>query len=154
MTKANPHLNDADLRALLDGSADEAARLALAEHISICDRCLLRYTQALTDDILLDPPETLKPGILRRLRERAVRLVFNRYAAAAAAVALAMLLWTGGVFANIVPERRSSPQKPGVMEVFSTSVEAFCQRVSRGLSDLSDLHLRFGGNAASHSDKE
>ena len=89
------HLTDQALAALAAGEPlDETARLEIAEHLAFCDLCLQRYTDALAGTELLTPEQSCRESLWRRIRARAARLFLNRYATAAAAVALALtVLW-------------------------------------------------------------
>lgn len=104
------HLSDAGLAALRDGGLDELARLEAAEHLSFCDGCLDRYL-ALAEPAQISPPEDLTLPVMRRIRQRAARLLMNRYAVVAAAVLLAFGLWGAGIFGRIArpPEWPDQP---------------------------------------------
>ena len=72
----------------------ELERLELAEHLAYCDHCLHRYTLLLEEQALLSPAADLRAPLMGRIRARTLRLFANRYAAAVAAVVLALtLLW-------------------------------------------------------------
>ena len=119
----NGHLSDEGLEALIAGTLDEMQRLEAAEHLSFCDECLTRYTGLLTGEVLEEPEQDMTLPVMRRLRRRAVKLVWNRYAAAAAAVVITAGLWYSGVFGmameavSIQPpalEQQASPmEEPG-----------------------------------------
>lgn len=100
----NGCLTDAALRAVIDGTLDEMARLEVCEHLSFCDACLLRYTALLDDEVLLTPEEPVAPGVIQRIREKTMRVLVNRYTRAAAVAVLAMALWSTGVFSSLVPK--------------------------------------------------
>ena len=104
------HLTDEALAALVNGqSLDETTRLEIAEHLAFCDLCLQRYTDALAGTELLTPERSCQENPWRRIRARAARLFLNRYAAAAAAVALALtMLW--GSAGVTLPERPPLPE--------------------------------------------
>lgn len=93
------HLTAQAMQALVrNDPLEELSRLEMAEHLSFCDRCLQRYTELLTDDVLLTPSPACREGLIWRIRRRAVRLFTSRYATAAAAVALALtVLWGGSL---------------------------------------------------------
>ena len=101
----NGHLTDEALQASLQGT------LEVAEHLSFCDTCLVRYTALLEDDVLLTPAQPLAQSVMDRVRRRVVHVFFNRYAAVAAAVVLAVTFWSTGLFRNIatIPIRESQP---------------------------------------------
>ena len=107
----NGHLTQEALRAALEGELDEMGRLEVAEHLSFCDACLVRYTALLDDGVLLEPSHPLTPGVLERVRRRVVRVFFSRYAAVAAAVVLAVTFWSTGLFRDIstIPTRDPEP---------------------------------------------
>lgn len=106
----NGCLTDAALRAVVDGTLDETARLEVCEHLSFCDACLLRYTALLDGDALLTPEEPVAPGVMRRIREKTMRVLVNRYTRAAAVAVLALALWSTGVFSSLVPKLSDSRQ--------------------------------------------
>ena len=85
------HLTDGALLALAHEEVpDELARLEMAEHLAYCDQCLHRYTALLAEAPLLTPAHSCRESLWRHIRARAARLFLNRYAAAAAAVTLAL----------------------------------------------------------------
>ena len=100
----NGCLTDEALRAVVDGTLDEMARLEVCEHLSFCDACLLRYTALLDDDALLTPEQPVAPGVIQRIREKTLRVLVNRYTRAAAVAVLALALWSTGVFSSLVPK--------------------------------------------------
>lgn len=120
----NGHLTDEALRAAVDGALDEMGRLEAAEHLSFCDACLVRYTDLLEDDVLLTPSQPLAEGVLERVRRKAVRLLFNRYAAAAAAVVLAVTFWSTGLFKDISTIRVREPEPPAAQSERHTELPA------------------------------
>lgn len=95
------HLSDAGFAALLAGSLNELGRLEVAEHLEFCDVCMLRYTECLTDDSLLQPEKPLAQEVLPRVRRKKLRISFGRYATVAAAACMAVVLW--GVGSNLLP---------------------------------------------------
>ncbi len=129
------HLTDTALDALIAGSADEPARLEIAAHLSSCDRCLLRYTERLSDEICLPPPEPVAPAVQKTLRRRMTHSLAHRYAAAAAAVILAMALWSCGVFSNLVPQ---NPQRGSWTEHAHSAMANFSSSIGNFFSNLSD----------------
>ena len=93
MFDQNGHLRDQAIAALVSGEElDALTRLELAEHLSYCDFCLQRYTDALAGNLLLTPEVSCRHTIWRKIRERTVRTLTSRYATAAAAMALALTL--------------------------------------------------------------
>lgn len=108
------HLTKEAITALVQGEAlSERERLEAAEHLSFCDLCLQRYTEALSGNLLLTPEVSCADTIWWRIRQRTVRVLTSRYATAAAAVALALTL----VWADIpLPERTINVEEPTMME--------------------------------------
>lgn len=101
------HLTDDALTALVQTQElGQLGRLEIAEHLSYCNLCLQRYTEALTCIPLLTPDQSCQTSIWRRIRSRAIRMITSRYATAAAAVALALtLLWSDTSFAGRLQAR-------------------------------------------------
>lgn len=122
----NGCLTDEALGAVVDGTLDETARLEVCEHLSFCDACLLRYTALLDGDALLTPEEPIAPGVMRRIREKTMRVLVNRYTRAAAVAVLALALWSTGVFSSLVPKLPDPQQStPAPIEApVETPIEA------------------------------
>lgn len=91
------HLTKEAIAALAAGQElNELTRLELAEHLAYCDRCLQRYTDALEGAAVLTPEHSCRESLWQRVRMRTLRLITSRYAAAAAAVVLALSVVWGG----------------------------------------------------------
>lgn len=100
--RTDSHLTDEALRAAVADAEsailDDLARLEIAEHLSFCDNCLVRYTAMLTDETLLTPQNPVAAPVLQRIRHKVVRVLFNKYTTYAAAASFALVLWGVGVF--------------------------------------------------------
>ena len=138
----NGHLSDEGLQALIDGALDELQRLEAAEHLSFCDECLTRYTALLTGDVLEEPEQDVTLPVMRRLRRRAVKIAWNRYAAAAAAVVITAGLWYSGVFGGAMEalavqppalEQTAQEQQPGPLGQLLERIEGKPNRPDNGL---------------------
>ncbi|OUP23853.1 hypothetical protein [Gemmiger sp. An194] len=136
------HLSDEGLQALIDGMLDEMQRLEAAEHLSFCDECLARYTALLTGDVLEEPEQDVTLPVMRRLRRRAVKIAWNRYAAAAAAVVITAGLWYSGVFGGAMEalavqppalEQTAQEQQPGPLGQLLERIEGKPNRPDNGL---------------------
>lgn len=136
------HLSDEGLQALIDGTLDEMQRLEAAEHLSFCDECLARYTALLTGDVLEEPEQDVTLPVMRRLRRRAVKIAWNRYAAAAAAVVITAGLWYSGVFGGAMEalavqppalEQTAQEQQPGPLGQLLERIEGKPNRPDNGL---------------------
>lgn len=92
------HLTDFALEELLYGEPDEMARIEISEHLSFCDECIMRYSNMLEDCTLISPIEPVAQGVMRKIRNRSIRLFTNKYATMAAAACFALALWTNGIF--------------------------------------------------------
>ena len=66
----NGHLAQKTLDALHNGTLDEGERLEVSEHLCLCDLCMQRYADSLTETVLLVPPEPLAPGIAEKMEQR------------------------------------------------------------------------------------
>lgn len=135
------HLTDQALRRLAAGEElPELTRLELAEHLSFCDQCLERYTALLErHTVLLEPSPQCRQSLFRHIRLQAARVFVNRYAAAAAAVALALtMVWSGG------PEdwlRLPDPpgEQPIVTEHFRDWTDRWNDSLNRAVAGVNDL---------------
>ena len=136
------HLTDQALAALAAGEPlDETARLEIAEHLAFCDLCLQRYTDALAGMELLTPEQSCRESLWRRIRARAARLFLNRYATAAAAVALALtVLW--GSAGVTLPEGLPLPERPLLPEdrpTVSDGLRKWNESLDSVMSGLNDF---------------
>ncbi len=134
------HLTDLAFDDLLHGEPDELSRLEIAEHLAFCDRCTERYTALLCGDELIPVPETLRPSVMRRIRQYARQVFFNRYVAAGMAACLTMILWLGGAFSV-----HSGPQQPdpfqaltSFSEQFSSTTNEIGHRMTDGIQQFFD----------------
>lgn len=152
------HLNDPLLVRLIAGGATEAERLACAEHLSTCDKCLKKYTTLLTDEICLTPPQSVAQRVKAELRRRAASGFFTRLSAAAAAIILAMGLWLTDAFSFIVPDK-DAPILSAPVQEQRVSVSDRLNGFFNGLSDsLTELTLTLpdphDADGADHNIKE
>lgn len=131
------HLTDKTIAALMAGRLDEQERLAAAEHLACCDQCLLRYTQALSPETELRPIRPVAPTVLQRIRARLANRFMTRFGAAAAAVVLALLFWTGGLFTNLVPRQEREPSKlTAALEWVSDGTSTVLDRLTKPLQTV------------------
>lgn len=87
---------------------DEGMRLAVAEHLSFCDRCIERYTALLTDEILLAPLNDVALAVETELAAFEARDKLSqkqwgrgRYVSMVVAACAAMVIWISGGFAQL-----------------------------------------------------
>ena len=137
--RADGHLTDEALAAFVqDGIVDELARLEAAEHLSFCDWCLQRYTDALAGTELLIPEHSCQRTVWSRIRARAFRMITSRYATAAAAVALALTMRGGGE--KIQFSRPVLPEfRPAAVERLHSWPERWNDALSGTLSGVTDF---------------
>lgn len=150
MFKTDGHLTDQAMQALNAGHLDELCRLEAAEHLSFCDECLLRYTATLEQGELITPPDTLKPKILAELRRRSLRLFSNRYATAIAAAGLALVLWNGGVFGALMPDKALTPPTPANQQE-QAPLFAEADKLVETINDRLNELLQLGGLSEQHN---
>ena len=129
------HLTEEALAALVrQEPLTELDRLELAEHLAYCDQCLQRYTELLSAGTLLTPKHSC----------RAVQLGIQRYATAAAAVALALtVLWGSAGLSG-----QMNRTEPTILERAGTALtewtETWPRKWESALSGFSSLFDNFG----------
>ena len=135
----NGHLTDEALLALIHSQeSDDLTRLEIAEHLSYCDRCLQRYTELLAGQSLLVPAVSCQAVLWQRIRQRAIRIFTSRYAAAAAAVVLALtVLWSDMPLSAIITTVPSEP--PVLTEQWNRSLDSLLDRVQTAFDHLDHL---------------
>lgn len=133
MFDQNGHLRDQAIAALVSGDElDALTRLEIAEHLSYCDFCLQRYTDALTGNLLLTPEVSCRHTIWRKIRERTVRILTSRYATAAAAMALALTL----VWADIPLPEQTLAEGPGLTQRVEKTLDSLMSGVNEFFDGL------------------
>ena len=137
------HLTDEALRKLISGKLDELSRLEAAEHLSFCDRCIDRYTALLTDQVLLDAPDTLRRGVLEKIRQRLRRFYLSKYCSMGLAACIAMILWFTGCFTMLAtpPEMMEDRSLSQYSDSFSQRMEEVSQSFSQSLTQLMEQIL-------------
>ena len=91
------------IQNIIIGEHTELERLEISEHLAFCDTCLTRYTNKLCqidDEDYLTPSQDLTPSIMKRIKQRAVKIFYNRYVTVAAACGFAIILVFTGVFGS------------------------------------------------------
>lgn len=145
------HLTDDALKNFSGGGPlTELERLEIAEHLDFCDKCLLRSMEFLPEDALLTPARSCRDTFWKRVRQRAVRVLTSRYATAAAAIAIAVGLWSFNVFGGLVAGSAaltSTARYTQRQSDLSEKIEQLDRAVNSGLSWLNQL-FDFGGGPA------
>ncbi len=115
------HLTQQALDAWAEGSLCTEQRLLVAEHLSVCDDCLLRMT-------LLELPETpqpeadlVKPAI-RKVRERRTLDVLKRCGIVAAAACFGFLSWHFKLFEGREKPLQPVPTQASALQVLTTQL--------------------------------
>lgn len=139
------HLTDRTILAFIHADDEECAvtfdelqRLEIAEHLSFCDACLLRYTEYLSDACLLSPSELTAPAVMRELEKETRQSYFSKWVSMVMAAGFAIFFWIAGVF---------TPDFAEMDTQFLTDIvdgaTVFCEQtveISTGLTDsMGDL---------------
>ena len=95
------HLQDQAFDALIHGDLDDLSRLEIAEHLSYCDECLVRYETWLTDDALPPMEASVLRPVMGKIRADRRRDIFRRCMSAGLAAGLTLVLWGAGVFQGL-----------------------------------------------------
>lgn len=135
------HLTNEGLQALQDGRLDELGSLEAAEHLTFCDFCLARYTDLIEamPEKLQAPMRDLIPQVQALMRLRTFRIMTNRYISVAAAMVLALALWSFGAFGGVpTADKKYSalPQPTQPSFSISQSINGALSAASNGLSGL------------------
>lgn len=152
------HLTDAALLALVHSTEaqnekaagetvflSELQRLEIAEHLSFCDRCVLRYAHMLSGDMLITPSDCVVPAVMRQIEGQQRHKYFNKYASMVMAAGLAILFWVSGVFSLDFYQKDTGflAEIVNSMTVFSQQTVEISTDISNGLGSFIDkLDLR------------
>ena len=136
--------DDALIDVICENEDDDLRRLEIAEHLSFCDDCLLRYLTLLEETVL---ENHLQVSVLAPGRRRQKRIPFHSthrwtvIAAAAAAACLTFVFWRT-VSANLGIEASPSEKKSAFFREEMQTVQSFFQDGRREISDILDNTLR------------
>ena len=131
------HLTKTAFEALQQNELNTLQRLEIAEHLSFCDTCVAAYTAWLNTVPLVEPFPTSKETILKRIKERLRCALASRYATAAVAAGLTIVLWSGGVFTmhyNIVPPEGKLTE---ITQQFNNATVNFVEKITEGIGKAS-----------------
>lgn len=92
------HISDYGFNKLLQDELNDLELLEIAEHLSFCDECIEKYSELLNNVSLLSPPETFINRTLKAIKQKTIRLIYNKYFSAAVAAGFAIFLWVSGIF--------------------------------------------------------
>lgn len=134
------HLTDQTMLAFIyadDGENaiefSELQRLEIAEHLSFCDACILRYTELMSDACLLPSSELTAAAVLRDLEKEARQSYLNKWMSMVMAAGFAIFFWVAGVF---------SPDFAVIDTGFLTDIvdgaTAFCEQTVEISTELTD----------------
>ena len=125
------HLTNEALQDLAEGSLCEVQRAEIAEHLTLCDTCLLRLTAM--DETRLPvqaPPHDLVPPTLRQLQKRRLIIFAQRCGIVAAAACFMLVSWAQGALGRL--------QQPVQPAAGSSVLQQFSSQLSDSLVDWSD----------------
>lgn len=125
------HLTEEAIYGLSTEEIDELGRLEIAEHLSFCDDCILRYTLALEEEELLEVPTPQAPIVLNQIRATKRKGFLRQYATVAVAACFALALFSNGVF----QVDRISRQSQAVTQLTS-HVNSFTSEINQKLNSI------------------
>ena len=133
------HLTKQALDAWAEGSLCTQQRLQVAEHLAVCDVCLLRMTALDEDTLPLITPEKdlVKPAV-QKVREHRVLDVLKRCGVVAAAACFMLLTWRFDLIGSSVPpetEQPPQPVRPSTLQLFAGELSDGLFAWGTGLSD-------------------
>ena len=133
-------LTDEGLQALIHEELDEMSRLEAAEHLDFCDKCVERYSEMLTADLEIAPPEELSPAILQRIRRKVRMLFVNRFTQVSVAAVLALVLW-GGLYHNgiLIPTDDRMEQMTTATQFLQGKFSGWNDRLDALMSDFNSF---------------
>lgn len=141
----NGHLTDDTLRAFAasthiqgeegeDGIAfTELARLEIAEHLSFCDQCILRYTEFLCDDQMAAPSDLVTPSVMKKLEKEQRGRYVQKWLSMTMAASFAILFWVAGIFSPNLGELDT-----GFLTDIVDGAAVFSQRTAEISTELTD----------------
>ena len=131
------HLTQGAFEALYkEENLDELDRLEIAEHLSFCDDCIVRYSEYLSDLELEETPAVLKQNIYFRLRRRIAEIIFSRYGSVAVAASFSIILWISGVFVKPFENTDKFKEKASLVMQAADEMENFWGKINYKINTI------------------
>ena len=135
------HLTDRTLLVFAHGEKDgspvefdELQRLEIAEHLSFCDACILRYTELMTEEApLLAPSELTAAAVIRDLEKRERQSSLSKWTSMVAAAGFAIFFWVAGVFSPNLADLDM-----GFLTGIVNGATAFCEQTVEISTEITD----------------
>lgn len=138
----NGHLTAYAFELLENPDTDELARLEISEHLSFCDDCLLRYTDFMTQDKLMQTPDNMTREISARIVKTAVNEMFRRYVCVCTAACIAMIFWLGGIFTpDLSDYDKSTSNTVSISDKIEDRYMGISQSIGKFFADRSNKHF-------------
>lgn len=134
------HLTDRTLDAFIQSVNEESAvefdelqRLEIAEHLSFCDACILRYTERISENCLLAPSELTAPAVMGNLERESRQRYLSKWISMAMAAGFAIFFWVAGVFSPNFAEMDT-----GFLTNIVDGAAVFCEHTVEISTELTD----------------
>lgn len=140
-------LTNEGIQMILDENLEELQRLEASEHLSFCDDCLLRYTNAVCnrkDDELLIPERNIIRNVILTIKQKTVALFYHRYVAVAIAASFSILITFSGVFDSFISIDFSQPRNNKYKWESTHDFQEFQQNTNRALKEFFSLSFLEG----------
>lgn len=110
------HLTEEALLGLAEGGLCEAQRVEVAEHLTLCDSCLVRMATLDENELPLRmPAHDLVQPTMRQLHRRKLIYFGQRCAIVAAAACFMLVSWGQGTFGR-APQLPQQGSAPGLLQ--------------------------------------
>lgn len=131
------HLTQYAFEALYkDENLSELDRLEIAEHLSFCDDCIVRYGEYLSGLELEKTPACLKQNIYFRLKRKTTEIIFSRYGSVAVAASFSIILWVSGVFKKPFENTDKFKEKAGLVMQAADEMENFWGKLNYKINTI------------------
>lgn len=141
------HLTDYALKSIIKDNLDEISRLEIAEHLSFCDECIVRYTDLLSDDTLMIPLESAAPTVMQKIKKTAAVIFFNKYVTMTIAASIAMVLWITGAFTSYSSNENFNKFIAGIettSDTFTEKTVDFSDGISNTITNIVEIFNKKG----------
>lgn len=129
------HLTNEAFEALIkDENLDELSRLEIAEHLSFCDDCILRYTEYMSDIELKDAPK-IEHKIIFEIKKKINRILFSKYSSAVIAASFSIILLVSGIFTEPFEQKDKFDEKPIINQTVQ-DINNFWEKITQKFNDI------------------
>lgn len=134
------HLTQYCLIELMSGTLSIEERIKVSEHLSECDVCTKKYTDFLSEDTWITPPQSMAPVIEKAIKRKQYAWNVKQYSIMAVAAGFAIVILTTNLVFPYSHEVKKREERNASMKQFGTQCievsREFTEDISEGIQSI------------------